>query len=158
MPCESPERQLRNYLADDRRELEAMTRARAHQPDVAMAWVTVDDEVAVGGIGVDARHRGYRRPIEERQAALEEGPDRRLVLSGPPSIDLIRGRDPAAVVSRGLDTMPRVRDTVEVLASPDFPEEDGHPSRVEELCPRRRPEPEEYLPLALKGKSQVRKQ
>src|SRR5438132_1521017 len=49
-----------------------------------MAWVTVDDEVAVGSIGVDACHRGYWRPIEERQAALEEGPDRRLVLSGHP--------------------------------------------------------------------------
>src|SRR2546427_12732608 len=131
MPCESPERQLRNYLADDRRELEAVTRARAHQPDVAMAWVTVDDEVAVGGIGVGACHRGYWRPIEERQAALEEGPDRRLVLSGHPSIDLIRGRDPAAVVARSLDAMSRVGDTVEDPPPPDFPAEDGHPPGVE---------------------------
>src|SRR5689334_13308139 len=64
-------RQIGDCLADRARELEAMAGAGAHDENFLMSGVRGDEEVAVGGVRVEACRRASSRACRVRQIAAQ---------------------------------------------------------------------------------------
>src|SRR5262249_6278191 len=91
--------QIREDLADDRRKLEAVPRARAGDHDVRMAGVPIDDEVSIRRVRVHARRGRQEIPVHGREVTLEDSPGLADLVSVDHAADVGRRARHASVVA-----------------------------------------------------------
>jgi len=76
-------------LADHRRKFEAMTGAGRRDDDVGGAGQAIDEEIAVGGHGVQAGLGGNEPAVRRRDMFGDGGADQRLVRGGHRSVVVV---------------------------------------------------------------------
>lgn len=161
MPAFTSLDQICNNLAHDRTELEPVTRAGRHDPHRRKFRMPVNQEMFIGGVGVQAGRSAEARPVERRNSPSEVAAHNGDFFVSHFSVNGIRcaGGIFSAVMKRNFDAAHRAvnrRHAIRMRAIFCFPNPDGKFFRKKRFNAATRLKPELHLPFHAQWQRQVR--